>query len=90
MGIEAVIQYSLDYGNTVYDQPNNESLNKIIKLESAQYNAALAITGAIKESSCKKAYRELGLENVKPRRRFRRTCCFYKIKTYSLPSILQS
>ena len=34
----------IDYSDIIYDQPQNESCNK---LESAQYNAALAITGAI-------------------------------------------
>ena len=32
-----------DYGDIIYDQPNNESLNQ--KIERIQYNAALAITG---------------------------------------------
>ena len=34
----------LDYGNIVYDQAFNESFHKY--LESIQYNAAIAITGA--------------------------------------------
>ena len=36
----------LHYGDTIYDQPSNGSLN--LKNERAQNNAALAITGAIK------------------------------------------
>ena len=36
----------LDYGNVLYDQPNNESLCR--KIESVQCNATLAIMGAIK------------------------------------------
>ena len=32
------------------------------KIESVQYNVALAITGAIKGSSREKLYQELGLE----------------------------
>ena len=44
-------------------QPNNESMNS--KLESVQYIAALAITGAIKGTSRSKFYKELGLEFLK-------------------------
>ena len=38
-----------DYGDILYDQPNNKSLCQ--KIETIQYNAALAITGAIKGTS---------------------------------------
>ena len=37
--------YILDYCDVIYDKIFNEFWHK--KLESAQYNAALAITGAI-------------------------------------------
>ena len=36
----------LDYGDVLYDQPNNESLYR--KTESVHYNTALANTGVIK------------------------------------------
>ena len=45
----------LDYGDVVYDQPNNELFCR--KLESVQYNAALAISGVIKGSSLKIIYK---------------------------------
>ena len=35
----------MDYGGIIYDQPQNESFCE--KIESVQYKAALAITGAI-------------------------------------------
>ena len=38
------------------------------KLESIQYNAALAVTGAIRGSSSEKLYQELGLESLQSRR----------------------
>ena len=38
----------LDYGDIVYDQPDNLSLSE--KIESLHYNAALAIVSAIKGS----------------------------------------
>ena len=44
----------------VYDQLSNNAFSN--KLETAQYNATLAITGAIKGTSRKKLYQELGLE----------------------------
>ena len=43
---KSFIRPHLDYGDVMYDQPNNESLCQTI--ESVQYKAALAITGAIK------------------------------------------
>ena len=41
----------------------NESFQN--KLECVQYDAALAITGAIRGSSREKLYQELGLESLK-------------------------
>ena len=73
----------LDYSDIIYDQPQNESC--CTKLESNQYNAALAITGAIRGTSKVKLYKELGLEFLKNRRWFRQLCTFYKIKTYKIP-----
>ena len=47
------------------------------KMETIQYNAALAITGAIGGSFMEKLYQELGW--------YRKLCCFYKIlKSQSL------
>ena len=51
-----------DYGDIIYDQANKESFHQ--KLESIKYNAALAITGAIRGTSRKKLYQELGLESL--------------------------
>ena len=42
------------------------------KLESYQYNEALAITGATRGTSQTKIYKELGLESLKYRRYFTR------------------
>ena len=39
------IRPHLDYGDIIYDDPNNDTFCQ--KLESVQYNASLAITGAI-------------------------------------------
>ena len=60
---KSFVRPHLDYGDILYHQPYNESINS--KLESIQYNAALAITGAIKGTSRSKLYKELGLESLK-------------------------
>ena len=46
---KAFVRPHLDYRGILYDQPNNESLCQ--KIESIQYNAGLAITGAIRGTS---------------------------------------
>ena len=56
----------IDYGDIIYDQPHNSSSCE--KLESAQYKAALAITGAIEGTSREKLFKELGFKSLKPRR----------------------
>ena len=78
------IRPHFDYCDVIYDQPNNESFCS--KIEQIQYNAALAITGAIRGTSQTKLYSELGLESLKFRR-FRRLCTFFKIKLHGKLSI---
>ena len=68
----------LDYGDVIYDRAFNESFQN--KLESVQYNAALAITGTIRGSSREKLYQELVLESPKSRRWYRKLCSFFKLK----------
>ena len=53
---KSFIRPHLDYGDVIYDQPNNKSLPQII--ESVQYRAALSITCAIKGTSQAKLYKE--------------------------------
>ena len=43
------IRQHLDYGDTICDQPNNDSFSD--KIEQLQYKACLAITGAIQGTS---------------------------------------
>ena len=71
------IRPHLDYGDVIYDQPENESFSS--KIESVQYNASLAITGAIRGTSQQKLYQELGLESLRSRRWLRQMCYFYKV-----------
>ena len=83
---KSFIRPHLDYGAIIFDQPEKESFCK--KIESVQYNAALAITGAIQGTSREKLYKELDLETLKSRRWLKKLCCFYKIKNNEIPSYL--
>ena len=83
---KAFIKPHLDYGDIVYDKPDNETF--INKIEKAQYDAALAVTGAIRGTSREKLYAELGIESLKFRRWFRKLACFYKIQSTELPKYL--
>ena len=49
------------------------------KLESVQYEAALAIIGAVQGTSGNKIYEELGIESLKSRRWYRRLSCIFEI-----------
>ena len=80
------IRPHLDYGDIIYDQAYNLSFHQ--KLESIQYNAALALTGAIRGSSREKLYQELGLESLQLRRWYRKLCCFHKIYNKQAPGYL--
>ena len=65
---------------------NHELTNKI---ESVQYNAALAITGCVRGMSREKLYSELGLTSLYDRRRFHRLSLFYKILNQLTPEYLR-
>ena len=54
-------QPDLDCINIVYDQPNNQRFSN--NIEAVQYNADLAMTNTIKETSRMKLYKELGIES---------------------------
>ena len=74
---KSFIRPHLDYGDIIYDQAYTALFHQ--KIESVQYNSALAITGAIRGTSKEKIYHELGLESLEKRRWYRKLCCFYKI-----------
>ena len=57
----------------------NVELDWMEQLESVQYSAALAVTGAWKGTSREKLYNELGLESLNLRRWSRRLVMFHKI-----------
>ena len=58
---KAFLRPLIDYGNIIYNQPQNESFCE--KLESVQYKAPLAITGAIQSISRDKIYQERSIKN---------------------------
>ena len=53
-----------------------------------QYNAALALTGALRGSSKEKLYQDPGLESLQLRRWYRKLCCFYRIYNKQAPGYL--
>ena len=65
---------NLDYGNIIFDKPNNESFKS--RIESIQYKACVAIVGAIQRTSRERLYRELGLESLGDRCWFRKLTFF--------------
>ena len=71
----------------MYDKPNNGTF--VNKSEKPQYDAALAITGAIRGTSQEKLYAELGIESLKFRQWFRKLACFYKIQSTGLCKYLR-
>ena len=60
------VRSHLDHDDVIFDQPENESFSS--KIKSAQYNASLVITRAIRGTSQEKQYQELGLEALRSRR----------------------
>ena len=83
---KSFLRPQLDYGDIIYNQAYNVSFHQ--KLESVQYNSALAITGAIRGTSTEKLYNELGLETLEKRRWYRKLCCFYKVYKSHSPKYL--
>ena len=82
---KAFIRPNIDYCDFIYDQPHNESFCS--NLDELQYNAALAITGAIKRTSKLKIYEELGLESLKFRRWMHHLWVFIKLRHKAILSI---
>ena len=74
---KSFIRPHLDYGDIIYDQTYNASFHQTLEL--LQYNACLAITGAIRGTSRGKLYEELDLESLQLHRWLRKLSCFYKL-----------
>ena len=67
---KSFIRPHLEYGDIIFDQAFDNSFYD--KSESIQYNASLAMTGAIRSTSKEKLYEELGFESPQQRRWFRK------------------
>ena len=74
---KAFLRPRLHYCDVIYDKPPNE--NFIDTLELIQYNATLAITGAIKGPSKDKLYNALDLEYLRDRQWMQSLCLFHKM-----------
>ena len=94
------IRPHLDYCDFIYHIPSkvreldtfdsSHTLNyQMHALESTQYQAALAVSGAWKGTSRSKIYDELGWETLDHRRMFRRLTQFYKIMNGLTPEYLR-
>ena len=81
--------YSLYYSERSKSDPINTNLQFTNKIESVQYNAALAITGCIRGTSREKLYSELGLTSLYDRRKFHRLSLYYKILNNLTPEYLK-
>ena len=83
---KAFVRPHLDYGDIIYDQAHNASFHQ--KLESLQYSACLAITGAICGSSREVIYQELGFQSLQQLHWYRKLCSFYKVFKNKSPHYL--
>ena len=85
---KSFVRSHLDYGDILYDKPNNENFQN--KFEKVQYRVCLAITGAVQGTSRTKLYDELGLHSLIKRRWCNKLIFFDKIVNGLLPDYLYS
>ena len=81
---KCLIRPHLGYQDVIYEEPDLCSLAN--KIESVQYNPALAITRAIRGTSEEKLYHKLVFESLKDRRWLRLLCYLYKIVNTKQPA----
>ena len=81
----------LDYGEIIYHKYDLEfKLDFTKRLESTQYSAALAVSGAWRGTNTDKIYKELGWKILYYRRWYRRLCHFYKLQSDQRPLYLHN
>ena len=68
---KSFIRPHLDYSDVISDQAYTASFHQ--KIESVQYNSALAITGLIRGTSKEKLYHELGWESLEKKKMVQET-----------------
>ena len=72
----------------IFENLSHSELSLSEKIKSLQYNAALAIKGAIKGSCKEKLYQKLGFESLKHRRWMRKLCYLCKVISSKRPSYI--
>ena len=77
------------YSERTRTDPVNTNFHFINKIEVVQYNASLAITGSVRNSSREKLYCEFGLTSLYDRRHFHRLSLLYKIGNNLIPDYLR-
>ena len=90
---KSLVRPHLEYCDIIYHFPpiSNQSFlgsalpSLMMKVESIQYQAALAVTGAWKGSSRDRLYEELGWESSSDRRMLKRILQIHKIVDYKAP-----
>ena len=81
----------LDYSDIIYHKYDLEfKLDFTKKLESTQYSAALAVSGAWRGTNTDKLYEELGWEILYYMRWYRRLCHFFNLQNDQRPLYLFS
>ena len=80
---KAFVRPHLDH-DIIYDEAYNASFHQ--KLEKFQYNACLAMTGAIRGTSKENFYQEFGFKSFQLGRWYRKLCSFYKICKNNQPT----
>ena len=83
--LDLYVRPHIDYGDIIY---HNQNLHLMSKLESTQYDAALAVSRAWHGTSTDKILKELGWETLAHRRWYKRLYQFYKILNNSCPEYL--
>ena len=99
---KSLVRPHLDYCGIIFHSPpladthsppppyEDGQLNTLIKkIESVQYQAALAITGTWKGTSRVKLYKELGFESLSKRRELHRVIQIFKILNNLTPAYLR-
>ena len=81
--------YCACYSERAKTDPVNINAQFNDKIETVQYNAALAITGCVRGTSREKLYSELGFTSVYDRRRFHKLSLYYKILNNLTPEYLR-
>ena len=83
---KSFVRPHLDYGDIIYDNPENETL--INKLEKVQYETCLAITGAFQGTSRESLQENWGLNIYKLDGGIEKMILFYKILNGVAPKYL--